>query len=277
MSSADRVHLTLSAALHCAAGLALTAAVTWLGQAWLNWPPQSMLQALVVFAAIGAVIMLAIPRQLPLRAFGSANRVTLLRAALVACLCGLLGSPVVVAEQGWLMCTLALAASALDAVDGWLARRSGATSRFGARFDMEIDALFILVLAVLVWQTGRVGAWIWLAGGLRYLFLAAGWLWPWLGSDLPASKRRQTVCVVQILVLITCLSPPMGPFLSVIMSAGSLVSLVASFAIDVIWLARLAKPRSKPTRAGIDPRWTMYGVSSRSNQSVDFGPGGGQK
>ena len=45
--------------------------------------------------------------------------------------------------------------TALDGVDGWLARRSGIASAFGARFDMEIDALLILVLAVLAWRSAR--------------------------------------------------------------------------------------------------------------------------
>jgi multidrug efflux pump subunit AcrA (membrane-fusion protein) len=37
----------------------------------------------------------------------------------------------------------------LDGVDGWLARRHEIASRFGARFDMEVDALLILALSVL--------------------------------------------------------------------------------------------------------------------------------
>ena len=34
---------------------------------------------------------------------------------------------------------LVAAALSLDAVDGWLARRCGVASRFGARFDLEVD------------------------------------------------------------------------------------------------------------------------------------------
>ena len=36
---------------------------------------------------------------------------------------------------------------ALDGLDGWAARRQGLVSAFGARFDMEVDALLILALA----------------------------------------------------------------------------------------------------------------------------------
>ena len=45
--------------------------------------------------------------------------------------------------------------NALDGVDGWLARRRGMSSAFGARFDMEIDALLVQVLAILVWRYGK--------------------------------------------------------------------------------------------------------------------------
>ena len=54
---------------------------------------------------------------------------------------------------------LAVVALVLDAVDGWVARRTGTTSPLGARFDMEVDAFLILVLSVYVApSTGAVGA-----------------------------------------------------------------------------------------------------------------------
>ncbi|MEZ5583441.1 MAG: CDP-alcohol phosphatidyltransferase family protein [Candidatus Competibacteraceae bacterium] len=74
----------------------------------------------------------------------------------------------------WLMILIAISVVLLDGVDGWLARRSNTVSDFGARFDMETDALLIAVLALLVWRLDKVGVWILLAGALRYLFVAAG-------------------------------------------------------------------------------------------------------
>src|SRR5262249_35430837 len=49
---------------------------------------------------------------------------------------------------------------ALDYVDGWLARRAHGTSAFGAHFDMETDALVILVVDLELWLRGQFGAWI---------------------------------------------------------------------------------------------------------------------
>jgi phosphatidylglycerophosphate synthase len=124
----------------------------------------------------------------------------------------------------------------LDGVDGWLARRTRMSSRFGARFDMEIDALLILALAILVWQHGKAGMWVTLSGLLRYGFLAAGWIVPKMNRPLPDSRRRQTVCVVQIAGLLVALEPFVMPAASELIAVAALLALVYSFAVDTVWL-----------------------------------------
>jgi phosphatidylglycerophosphate synthase len=133
----------------------------------------------------------------------------------------------------------------MDAVDGWIARRSRMTSRFGARFDMEVDALLILTLAILTWQHGKAGAWVLLSGLLRYLFVAAGWLLPRMRQQLPDNRRRQTVCVVQVVALIVALEPFVAPAASELIAGAALAALVYSFAVDTMWLVsdrRVAAP-----------------------------------
>src|ERR671914_729658 len=73
-----------------------------------------------------------------------------------------------------LLVTLAGVALVLDAVDGWVARRTGMTTALGARFDGEVDAFLILALSVYV--APAYGAWVLAIGAARYGFLAAGWL-----------------------------------------------------------------------------------------------------
>ncbi len=183
--------------------------------------------------------------------FGAANRVTLLRLALAGLLVGLLGEPAWApplaaegrAEMAWGVVALATLTALLDAVDGRLARRSGLASDFGARFDMETDAAFTLVLCALVWQGGQAGSWVLAAGLLRYAFVAAAWRWPWLAAPLAPSRRRQTVCVVQITSLIVCLAPIVPPALATALAAASLALLSLSFAIDILTLARTRRPR----------------------------------
>src|SRR4029079_15189952 len=129
-----------------------------------------------------------------------------------------------------------------DGVDGWLARRTRLSSRFGARFDMEVDALLIMALAVLAWQFGKARAWFFLSGLLRYIFIAAGWIWLWMRDPLPPSRRRQTICVVQVAGLIVAVAPIITPPVSTLAAATALLVLVYSFVIDTVWLWRHGAP-----------------------------------
>ena len=81
---------------------------------------------------------------------------------------------------------------------------------------------------------------------MRYAFVAAAALWPWLAAPLPPSRRRQAVCVVQITALIVCLGPIVPPALASALAALSLLLLGASFATDVWHLARQrVRPREE--------------------------------
>jgi phosphatidylglycerophosphate synthase len=192
----------------------------------------------LVYSLLGGALVLALAaRHLPGTKLGAANVVTLVRGALALLLAALIGSSPS-AALAWASVVLALIALALDGVDGALARKHGETSAFGARFDMETDALTILVLCALVWQHGKAGAWVLIAGALRYLFVAAGFALPRLTRALPPSKRRQAVCVAQIASLIVCLLPFVTPPVSTAVALGGLAALLASFAADVARLAR---------------------------------------
>ena len=135
---------------------------------------------------------------------------------------------------------MSAAVTVLDGVDGWLARRAGIASSFGARFDMEIDALLILALSVLVWRYEKAGAWVVWSGLLRYAFVAAGAVAPWMRAALPPSRRRQAICVIQIAALTLAMVPAIDPPLSTGLAAAALLALTYSFLIDTVWLWRRA-------------------------------------
>jgi phosphatidylglycerophosphate synthase len=101
---------------------------------------------------------------------------------------------------------------------------------------MEVDAFLIMALSVLAWRDGKAGVWVIASGLLRYLFVAAGWIWPWMERPLEPSRRRQTVCVIQIVSLIVVVSPIAGPPFSAIAAGAALAVLVWSFAVDTRWL-----------------------------------------
>jgi phosphatidylglycerophosphate synthase len=168
---------------------------------------------------------------------GYANLVTGGRLILVAFVASLAGQPAA-PEVAWTAVVVSTIAALLDIADGWIARRTGTATAFGARFDMEVDAVLIMVLAGLAWAWGKAGAWVLLSGLLRYGFVAGGWLLPWLRNPLPPSLRRKTICVVQIVALIVVLGPIVRPPLSTLVAAVGLAILVYSFAVDTLWLWR---------------------------------------
>src|SRR5271165_3914333 len=141
--------------------------------------------------ALFAGLLLAVERGLaahhPHPRLGAANRITLVRAAM-ACLIAARAiepAPLGLPER-WLLAAIAGAALMLDGADGWAARRQGLTSAFGARFDMEVDAFAILVLAITVVKAAAVPYWVLMIGAMRYLYLGAGWVLPMLRRPLPA-------------------------------------------------------------------------------------------
>jgi phosphatidylglycerophosphate synthase len=208
-------------------------AVVLAGLMPLGFGWRAVASGLLTYGAIAVLVLLGLGDHAPHRRFGAANLLTLARAAFVALLVG------VIAEGGalppdarWLLVAAGSAALLLDGVDGWAARRSGLASRFGARFDMEVDALFVLTLAALAWQAGQAGAWVLLSGFMRYLYLVAGWLWPVLATPLAPSLRRKTICVLQVAALLAALAPVAGPRLGGALCLGGLLLLSYSFAVD---------------------------------------------
>jgi phosphatidylglycerophosphate synthase len=200
--------------------------------------PPAMAVALAVFLAGSALMLAGLPRGYPHAEFGAANVVTLVRLALVSVLVGVLAAPVAGPAAAWGVPAIATVALALDGVDGWLARRAGLVSRFGARFDMEVDCVLALTLALLVLDSGKVGAWVVALGAARYAFWAAAWAVPWLAGELPERRSRKLACVAQILVLIALTTPVLDPREAAPLAAGALMLVGWSFAVDIRHLRR---------------------------------------
>lgn len=229
--------------------LLLVASLAFAAVAILPLPAGYATQSVTVFAGLVLGLLPFLPQHLPLQRFGIANRVTLLRAGLVALIAGLVGRPLTAPALAWCVAVLTVLALILDGVDGWLARRTGMQSPFGARFDMEVDAFFILILAVLVYQSGRVGGWVLWSGAMRYGFVALGYALPWLQRPLPPRKRRQTVCVFQTVALAFCLTPLFDPAGATVLAAAALGTLTLSFVIDVVWLIRYSIHQEETLRS----------------------------
>lgn len=201
--------------------------------------PTLGLGALTVAAgmAVPAAAVAALRRRRP-RIITPADRVTLGRVALT----GVVAAGVVLVLSGavpartWTVAAVVGVALLLDAVDGWVARRTGTASPAGARLDMTSDAAALLVLSVLAAVT--VGWWVLAIGLLRYAFVAASWLRPALRAELAYSQVRRVIAGVQDVALLITLLPITPVPLAVGVLAGALVLLLGSFARDVVSLER---------------------------------------
>src|SRR4030088_3469264 len=128
-----------------AKGLVLVLAAAWGLRSPLQLDVLTTVRAGALFATIMLLAIRFLPGHHPFPHFGAANQVTTIRAALASIIAGLIGAP----ETALVANTavgIATVAAVLAGVDGCLARRSGMSSQFGGRFDMEIDALLIMVL-----------------------------------------------------------------------------------------------------------------------------------
>jgi phosphatidylglycerophosphate synthase len=162
----------------------------------------------------------------PSGGFGVANLVTLSRLILVASL------------GAWFprlprlaFVALVLTLLALDGLDGWLARRRGENSTFGATFDMETDALSVMVLGLILWQHRVVGAWVLVAGLWRYVYASAIAVVPSAG-EAPRSRFARVIFCTLIVSFAGAFLPVPGlaPILAGIGTTLVSISFVRSLA-----------------------------------------------
>ncbi|WP_373002245.1 CDP-alcohol phosphatidyltransferase family protein [Marinobacter sp.] len=238
-SNGQSASIRLPLLLDLAWGFGL-AALLCLATGWLTSPP-------VLFYGLSAILYLIVcgfvVRAWPSgRDFGWANRATLLRGSLVIVLVALAPFAGHLSDGLWLYGWMALLALILDGVDGKVARATGSQSDFGARFDMELDALFILGLSIAVLALGKAGPWVLALGLMRYAFIAASHFQTWLNAPLPDSFRRKTVCVWQIVTLLVAVLPPVNTLFAAATLATALALLVWSFFLDIRWLYQRRHP-----------------------------------
>lgn len=164
---------------------------------------------------------------------GPADRVTAIRAVLAVAVAVLTVHGLVADPQVAALVAISTVALALDAVDGYVARRTGTATAFGARFDMEVDAFLIAVLSVHI--APLLGWWVLAIGAMRYAYVVAGRALPWLRRPTPPRYWAKVVAAIQGIVLTAAASDllPASTARSLLVTA--LLLLVESFGRDVVW------------------------------------------
>ena len=200
--------------------------------------------ALACYGMMSFLIMAGLARHAHPPRFGYANAITLTRAALTALLYGIGGEwlfgglPALGEGLRWSLASMAALILILDGFDGAVARRTGMASPFGARFDMETDALFVLAICWLVMATGAAGAWMLAFGSLRYAFLLAAMRVPRLNGPLKPLRRRKIIYVAQAAAPTIGLTPFCPPHLAWMLCAVAFILVLLSFAADSVTLLR---------------------------------------
>lgn len=192
---------------------------------------------IVAYLLIASAILANWPGSPAQLTFGIANGATLLRAISVCLVAGTLVLDTMRPQLVWMVVGIAGCNLLLDGLDGWLARRYGITSAFGARFDMEVDALLIMVLCLFLVVHHHAAAWVLVIGLLRYLFVGAGLLWPWLRAPLTTTIRGRAIGSYQVLALVLALLSLAAAVRAVILGS-ALLLLIYSFTIDIRSLHR---------------------------------------
>jgi phosphatidylglycerophosphate synthase len=208
-----------------AAGIATWIAVALSGRPGLG-AAAAVWWTLVLLMLIWHLGMLERPDGRPLQGLGSANVVSLIRAAVV---------PLLLTVPPWALAALLVGAGATDVVDGWLARRRDEVSRLGRWLDPAVDCIVVGVAAVAAARLQLLPPWAAVLVIVRYLL-------PWLGvaaayfaraqapdRDVYVSGRLPGALVVIGLVL-AGLRLPAGTPLVLVGTGGGLVTFALTVA-----------------------------------------------
>lgn len=204
-----------------------------------------------------AVMTAALSRSLDhhhLDRLGPADRVTLTRATLacgVAALAADAFGRAAPATAPTVLIAMTVVALVLDGVDGPIARRTATARPFGARFDLEVDAFLILVLSGYVARSA--GAWVLTIGLARYVFVVAGWLFPWLRAMSPPRYWAKVVAATQAVVLTIAAADVLPRSVTDVALVGALALLAESFGHQAWWLwchrgSEPLRPAARPDR-----------------------------
>lgn len=181
--------------------------------------------------------------------FGWPNAITSLRVLLSL---GLLLTHAT--QPGSVVVVVALANLTLDVADGWLARRSGSSSAFGARYDLETDALLVLALSLILLDRGVAGPWVLIAGLVRYLYVIAQVVFPRSRGEAPRWLLGRFLYVFMVVCFLLALVTP--PHFGVLLAAAGTLGVSVSFVHSFWWcygpVRAEVSSKSKSTSAPIE-------------------------
>lgn len=186
---------------------------------------------------------------------GLANRLTLLRAWLIAGVGGFLFQAwpenLLLA---WLPGMLYLFAAVLDRVDGFVARSTGQFSLLGEELDTVSDALGLAVASVLAFGYGQIH-WTYLLVGVAYYVFNAGLLWRKSRGlevyPLPPAFHRRAWAGFQMGFLVVALWPLFFPPITKLAGFAFMMPVLLGFLSDWLYVSgRISQPKQQDANFG---------------------------
>ena len=110
------------------------------------------------------------------------------------------------------------------------------TSGMGEITADQARACKTLTEVIPLYVARPVGAWALAIGAMRYAFVAAMWVLPWMRRTLPPRYWRKVVAATQGIVLVVATAGVLPRALAAAALAAALALLVESFGRDVVWL-----------------------------------------
>lgn len=169
--------------------------------------------------------------------FTLASLITVLRGTAIIFLAGFVITGRPAGELGWLPALLFAVGTGLDSVDGVVARAMNATSAFGGRLDVEVDALALLLGSLLAIRFGAAPLYFVAIGLARYVFVGMMVSRRYRGKPihpLPARQSRRVLGAAQMLVVFVLLIPVLESHITRWLAIASMVPFLLGFVRD--WL-----------------------------------------
>ena len=202
---------------------ALSMIVGSLLAAWAFYPP---LLGFVAGFCTFVLVAQSKGRWTPKGRFGVPNLITTARLLMTVALLFAYGR-----QPGWHLAVAAGSILLMDVADGWIARKTGQSSEFGASYDVEADALLVMSVTLLLFVRGIAGGWVLIAGLLRYVYVLAPAIVPTPLGPAPRSVHGRLfyVCMLVCFMLALVLDDERGRLPALIGTAAISVSFGHSF------------------------------------------------
>lgn len=171
---------------------------------------------------------------------GLGNQLSLFRALVIGLLAGFLLMPKPQEALLWVIALLYTAASIVDGIDGYVARRAGQVTILGQRLDMEFDGLGIAVISLLAVWYSQLPPWFLSVGFARYLFVLGIWWRRRTGRqvyEIPDSAHRRVMAGMLMGMMTVVLWPIVPPEMATLAGAVIAIPILLGFTRDWLFTA----------------------------------------